>query len=250
MIQKILLMMGAALSLGIAEVKELKYEVLEEITRSKKGFTQGFFILEGKLYESTGGYGSSLIRRFDLKTQEVEVSKALPPDIFAEGLTPYGENEMIQLTWKKGLGIIYDREQVNIIKTFRYKTEGWGITSKGREIVMSDGSSTLYFLDPESLEVSQQRKVTANGAEVKQINELEWVGDFIYANVWLSDDILKINPETGKVVGKFNMKNLFPGRPKNQEAVLNGIAYDKEEDVFYLTGKTWGKMFKVKFLSE
>lgn len=241
-----LLLLLMIISVGSAEVKSLKVEVIEEIERSKRGFTQGFFILEGKLYESTGGYGSSLVRRFDLDSQEEEVSKALPENLFGEGLTSFKEDQMIQLTWKKGLGIIYDREEINVVKTFRYETEGWGITSRGDEVVMSDGSAYLFFLDPESLTVSKEVKVTKGGVDLEHLNELEWVGEFIYANVWLTDEIVKINPETGEVVGSLDCKHIYKGKPKDRDAVLNGIAYDAEEEVFYLTGKKWTKMFKVK----
>lgn len=242
---KILFLTLLMVSAGMAEVKALKMEVIKEIERSKRGFTQGFFILDGKLYESTGGYGSSLVRRFDLASQEVEVSKALPENLFAEGLTPFREDQMIQLTWKKGLGIIYDREEINVVKTFRYDTEGWGITAQGDQVVMSDGSAHLFFLDPESLKVSKKVMVTKDGIAVKHLNELEWVGEYIYANVWLTDEIVKINPKTGEVVGSLDCKHLFKGKPNDRDAVLNGIAYDAEEGVFYLTGKKWSKMFKV-----
>lgn len=243
------LLSGLVLTLQIsAEVKALKCEVLEEITRAKKGFTQGFFILDGKLYESTGGYGSSLIRRYDLKTQNIELSKRLPKHLFGEGLTPFLSNKMIQLTWKKGLGIIYDREAINIIKTFRYPTEGWGITTQGNKILMSDGTSKLYYLDPETFQQGKTIKVTKDGVPIENINELEWVEGFIYANIWMSDEIVKIDPNTGNVVATIDCSKLHKNRSVDKQAVLNGIAYDFDEKVFYLTGKRWPTMYKVRFL--
>ena len=233
-----------------AEVPVLKYEVLQEVERSKKGYTQGFYIDEGILYESTGGYGSSQIRSFDLKTQKVIESKPLPKHLFAEGLTPYGDDAMIQLTWKAGLGIVYDKESINVRKVFRYKTEGWGITTKGKQIVMSDGSDTLTFLDPETLAPEHQIKVTMDGEPVHRLNELEWVDESIWANVWMTDEIVQISPKTGEVLAKVDCSNLLKGRrPRNRNAVLNGIAYDAREKVFWLTGKMWPTLYKVKFTS-
>jgi len=230
------------------EVSILKCEILEEVSRAKKGYTQGFYIEDGVLYESTGGYGSSLIRSMDLKTQQVKVSKPLPNHLFAEGLAPYGEDAMIQLTWKAGLGIIYDRESINVRKVFKYSTEGWGIATKGTKVVMSDGSDSLTFLDPQTLTPVRQLKVTLEGQPVERLNELEWVEDTIWANVWMTDVIVGISPETGKVLAKVDCANLLEGkRPRDRNAVLNGIAYDSEEKVFWLTGKRWPTMYKVRF---
>jgi len=229
------------------EVEKLKPVVIEEIPRKHIGFTQGFFILDGKLYESTGLYGKSKIRRIDLKTQELEISKDLPKHIFAEGLTPIGDGQMIQLSWQAKTGIVYDRDKLNISKVFKYETEGWGITSKGKEIVMSDGSNLLYFLDPETYQVSKKVPVTRDGNALEDLNELEWVGDFIYANVWMTDEIVKIAPKTGHVIATIDCSALLPDRPRNEDAVLNGIAYNFDEKVFYLTGKLWPMIYKVRF---
>jgi len=228
-------------------VESLTVKVLEEIPRKHIGFTQGFFILDGKLYESTGLYGKSKIRRINLKTQELEISKDLPKHIFAEGLTPIGDNQMIQLTWQAKKGIIYDREKLNITKVFSYETEGWGITSHGDQIVMSDGSSQLRFLDPETLQVTKTITVTKAGKEIEHLNELEWVDGYIYANIWMRDEIIKIDPETGKVIASIDCSALLPERPLNKDAVLNGIAYDQEEKAFYITGKLWPVIYKVEF---
>ncbi len=232
----------------VAEVEQLTYQVLEDIDRSKKGYTQGFFIKDGKLYESTGGYGSSLVRRFDLHTQEVELSKPLPADYFGEGIAAFGEDEMLQLTWRKGVGIVYDRESISFKRIFRYGTEGWGITTQGDQIVMSDGTDKLHFLNSETFQKEQELLVTKDGEKLEHLNELEWVGEHIYANIWLTDEIVKIDSTTGNVVATIDCKGLFKKRPKLKDAVLNGIAYDAKEEVFYLTGKTWSKMFKVKFV--
>ena len=190
-----------------------------------------------------------MIRRFDLKTQAVEVSKKLPETIFGEGITPFGEDKIIQLSWKKGLGIVFDRESINILETFRYKTEGWGITAKGDRLVMSDGSAKLFFLNPESYEVLSELTVTKDGKEITRLNELEWVDQYIYANVWQTNEIVQIDPESGFVTASIDCSNLEKKRPQSSDAVLNGIAYDQSEKVFYLTGKTWKNMYKVKFSS-
>ncbi len=228
-------------------VESLRIKVLEEIPRKHIGFTQGFFILGGKIYESTGLYGKSKIRRIDLKTQELEISKDLPAHIFAEGLTPIGENQMIQLSWQAKKGIIYDREKLNITKVFSYETEGWGITSQGDQIVMSDGSAQLRFLDPEDFRVTKTITVTKAGKEIEHLNELEWVEGYIYANIWMQDEIIKIDPSTGQVIASIDCSALLPNRPLNKDAVLNGIAYDHTEKVFYLTGKLWPVIYQVEF---
>jgi len=213
---------------SFAEVTQLECNVLETIKRSKRGYTQGFFIEDGKLYESTGGYGYSLIRRFDLKSQEVELSKKLPDE-------------------RKGLGIVFDKEKLNIRETFKYKTEGWGITAQGDRLVMSDGSAKLYFLDPKTYQPISELTVTKDGEKMKKLNELEWVEDRIYANVWMTDEILQIDPESGVVTASIDCSKLERKRPPSRDAVLNGIAYDKSEKVFYLTGKTWKNMYRVRF---
>jgi len=230
------------------KVKQLRLEVLKEIPRKHIGFTQGLFILDGKLYESTGLYGKSKIRRIDLKTQRLEAGKDLPKEIFAEGLAPLPNGKMAQLSWRSKVGLIYDRKSLNVEKAFKYNTEGWGLATKDEQVVMSDGSDVLQFLHPTSLKVINKIKVTKEGKSVKDINELEWVGHFIYANVWMKDEIIKIDPETGKVIASIDCSKIYPNRPKDPDAVLNGIAYDDDEEVFYITGKLWKNLYKVKFV--
>jgi len=235
------------------EVESLQVEVLERHERKHVGFTQGLFILNGKLYESTGLYGESQIRRMDLRTEEMELSKQLPDHIFAEGLAPVGEGQMVQLTWKAKTGIVYDREELNIVKVFKYDTEGWGIASNGaagEQIVMSDGTATLRFLQPGSYEVTHHITVTRDGQPVDKLNELEWVDGYLYANVWMSNEILKIAPASGKVVATIDCTALRPAGLRNPDAVLNGIAYDPSEQVFYITGKLWPVWYKVRFVPE
>ena len=232
------------------EVKTMIPEVIKEIPRKHKGFTQGLFILEGKLYESTGLYGKSKVRRIDLATQKLELSKDLPANIFAEDLTPLADGRMVQITWQAKTGIVYDREHINISSIFQYETEGWGIASAGEQLVMSDGSDKLTFLDSKSFEVLRVQSVTKNGKPVEKLNELEWVGDHLYANVWMSDKIVKIAPKTGKVVASIDCSALLPQRPRNQDAVLNGIAYDSQTQSFYLTGKLWPAFFQVRFVEK
>lgn len=227
--------------------EQLKCKVLEEMTRPYRGFTQGLFIDAGKLYESTGGYGTSLVRRIDLKSQKIEVSKDLPNQYFGEGLAPFGDNKMIQLTWKSGQALVLDRENINVEKVFRYQTEGWGIATQKERMVMSDGSSKLTFMDPENFHPLKKISITKNGKPVELLNELEWVGDHIYANVWMTDEIVKIDSETGKVVASIDCRGLLK-KTLSSDAVLNGIAYDHSTQTFYITGKLWPKIFKVEFI--
>jgi len=223
-------------------------EIVEELARSQAGFTQGLFITDGKLYESTGLYGKSSIRRFDLESGELEVSKPLPKHLFAEGFTAQGTDKAVQLTWQEHIGIVYERASLNILKVFEYPMEGWGITNQGEALVMSDGSSSLYFLNPKTYQVEKKMEVTYQGSPLKKLNELEWVGDYIYANIWMSDQIAKINAQSGVVEMLYDCRSLYQPRPRDSDAVLNGIAYCPEEQLFYLTGKTWKKVYKVRFI--
>ncbi len=231
----------------LGEVELLSCEVIREIPRKHHGFTQGLFILDGKLYESCGLYGQSLIRRIDLAGQSLELSKSLPDHIFAEGLTPIGDQQMVQITWQEKTAIVYDREHINVQKVFKYETEGWGIAHSGDQLVMSDGSSTLTFRSPQTFQPLKRVQVTLNGSPVKKLNELEWVNGYIYANVWHEDYIVKIQPESGKVVAIIDCSQLLRKPLSDSEAVLNGIAYDASSNTFYLTGKLWPSLFQVRF---
>jgi len=212
-------------------------------------FTQGLEYHDGYLYEGTGRYGKSSVRKVDLATGEVLQIHHLDSKYFGEGITIFN-SRLIELTWMSHLGFIYHLADFSPIKTFRYPTEGWGLTNDGRRLIMSDGSATLYFLDPETLEITGRIKVTFNETPVTQLNELEYIRGAVYANVFQTNYIVAIDPRTGRVTRWIDLSGLSDqaGVTFNPEAVLNGIAYDPNTDRMFVTGKLWGKLFQIELV--
>jgi glutamine cyclotransferase len=208
-------------------------------------FTQGLAYRDGVLYEGTGLYGGSALRETRLETGEVVRSQSLPPQLFGEGIALW-EDRLVQLTWRSGIGLVWDLENLTVAETFVYPTEGWGITSDGRSLIMSDGSSILRFLDPETFRVTGTVEVLAEGAPLQKLNELEYVEGLIYANVWETEMIAIISPETGVVVGWIDLSGLLTEEERLRAGVLNGIAYDPENDRLLVTGKLWPKIFQIE----
>ncbi|MGH6970448.1 MAG: glutaminyl-peptide cyclotransferase, partial [Caulobacteraceae bacterium] len=205
-------------------------------------FTEGLFYLNGDLYESVGLTGRSAIRRVDLATGKVLRSRALPTDFFGEGIVPW-RGRIVQLTWRRQLGFVYDLKTFDLLKTFSYPGEGWALTTDGRRLIMSDGTPRLRFLDPTTLRQTGSLLVTADGVPVKNLNELEWVNGEIFANVWLTDRIARIDPKSGDVVGWIDVTDLVDPRwaAADRDAVPNGIAYDAAGNRLFVTGKLWPK---------
>jgi len=221
------------------------YEVVETYPHDPKAFTQGLIFDRGDLYESTGLNGQSTIRKVDLETGEVLEVKDLDDRYFAEGMTLW-KDRLIQLTWVSKVGFVYDRQTLEQIATFTYPTQGWGLTHDGKELIMSDGSSVLYFLDADTYELVREIEVMDNGTSVAQLNELEFVNGEILANIWMSDRIARIDPKTGQVKGWIDLTGIYEPKTANkQDAVLNGIAYDEKEDRLFVTGKLWSKLFEI-----
>lgn len=211
-------------------------------------YTQGLLLYQGDLYESTGQYGESTLREVDLGTGDVLKMIHLSDDYFGEGLARVG-NELIQLTWHAGLAFVYDIDTFEQLRTVEYEGEGWGLCYDGESLYMTNGSAILHRRDPQTLEVLESHEVTVDDEPVRNLNELECVGDAVYANVYQSDRILRIDKATGHVLAEFDGSVLIPegGRPRSVGAVLNGIAYDPDQGTFYVTGKRWPTMFEVRF---
>jgi glutamine cyclotransferase len=221
------------------------YRVVRTYPHDPGAFTQGLVYEKGFLYESTGLQGKSSLRRVDPATGRVVQKLDLPAQYFGEGLTLWG-NRLIQLTWKSGIGLVYDKRTFRLIRRFRYPTEGWGITHNGRHLIMSDGSDTLYFLDPRTFREEKRLTVRDQNIPVRNLNELEWVKGEIYANVYLTERIVRISPETGAVLGWIDLAGISRlMNPAIIRDVLNGIAYDQERDRLFVTGKFWPALFEI-----
>ena len=227
----------------------LGYQIVNVYPHSSLAFTQGLVYDEGVLYEGTGLYGRSSLRRVDLETGRVLQQTHLDRTLFGEGVALW-KDRIIQLTWQSGLGLVYGKENLAGICNFSYQTEGWGITTDNKSLIMSDGTDILHILDPESFAEKGQILVTANGTPLKGLNELEYIKGQIYANVWPTNWIVIISPEGGEVKGKIDLHGILQENeiPGHKVDVLNGIAYDAREDRLFVTGKLWPKLFEIKLL--
>lgn len=222
------------------------YTVVRSFPHDTGAFTEGLFYQDGYLYESTGELGQSTIRKVDLKSGETVQRENLPAQYFGEGIVGWG-GRLIQLTWKSGTGFVYDLDSFTLKQTFSYPGEGWALTRDKHHIYMSDGSSVLRVLDPESLKATGSIMVTADGRPVDSLNELEWVDGEIYANLWLTNRIARIDPRNGHVVGWIDLSGLLDtGQlPEPGDDVLNGIAYDASHRRLFVTGKRWPRLFEI-----
>ncbi len=208
-------------------------------------FTQGLFYADGFLYESTGLKGESSLRKVDLKTGKVIRKINLAENYFGEGIT-LCNHKIILLTWQNKKGFVYDQDTFELISEFSYPTEGWGITSDGEYLIMSDGTETLYFLNPDDYSLVKKIKVSAAGQTIKKLNELEYVNGKIYANIWEENKIAVIDPD-GTVVGWIDLEGLISEKECSQKiGVPNGIAYNTAEEKLYVTGKHWCKLFELE----
>ena len=223
-------------------ITQYEIEILNTEEHDNEAFTQGFLFHQGKLYESTGRYDESTLREVNLQG-DVLRSVNLSSEVFGEGLTVHN-NTLVQLTWKSGVAYIWDIETLTLVGNFSYQDEGWGICSDGNNLVMSNGSSDLTIRNPDDFSVIQTVSVTFNGSPLPELNELECVGDLVYANVWHWESIFIINMTSGNVVGTIDASSLFP---EPSPGVLNGIAYDSGNNTFWITGKNWPTMYQVIF---
>jgi glutaminyl-peptide cyclotransferase len=228
-------------------VRSLRVEVLRTLPHDTTAFTQGLLWWDGVLYESTGQYGRSELRRIDpvtgRATQRVDISRAY----FGEGLARVG-SRLIMLTWKAQRALVHDLASFDQLSTFRYRGEGWGLCHDGARLIMSDGTDVLTFRDPESFEAAGQVRVTLRGRPLMELNELECVRGDVFANVWQEDYLVRIDPASGRVTHQIDAAGLLTRSESLGVDVLNGIAHDPGTDTFYLTGKWWPKMFEVQFV--
>lgn len=225
------------------------FEVVQSWPHDPKAFTQGLVYRDGKLYEGTGLNGQSSLREVELETGAVLRKHDLSQEYFGEGVDLF-KGRLYQLTWRSHVGFIYDAATFQQVGQFNYPTEGWGLTDDGTSLILSDGTSTLRFLDPQTLAVQRSLTVTDDGREVSQLNELEYIKGEVYANVWMTDQIARIDPATGKVTGWINLGGLLEDEDRTgNEDVLNGIAYDSAQDRLIVTGKRWPKMFQIHVVS-
>lgn len=224
------------------------YEVLARFPHDPNAYTQGLLIHDGLFYESTGTYGNSSLRVVQPETGEVLRNRPLDERYFGEGLTLLND-KLYQLTWKENTGFIYDRASLELVGTWNYDTEGWGLTTDGTHLIMSDGSADLRWIDPETFEVVRMLTITQDGQPVARLNELEWVESEIYANVYTTETILRINPETGEVLTVLDMSGLMPEANKaDTNEVLNGIVYDDATKRLYVTGKRWDVLYEIRLI--
>jgi glutamine cyclotransferase len=215
----------------------------------RAAFTQGLVFEDGMLYEGTGLNGQSTLRRVDLWSGEVLQFYALSPEYFGEGITIW-EGRIVQLTWKSGQGFVYDKGSFELLDSFAYPTEGWGITHDGARLIMSDGTSTLYFWDPDTFEEVGSLDVYDSAVPVTRLNELEYIRGMVYANIWQTDFIAIIDPNTGEVAAWIDLRGLLqPEDLVEPVDVLNGIAYDADGERLFVTGKLWPKVFEVELIS-
>ena len=221
------------------------YRIINTFPHDRNAFTQGLFYYDGLLYEGTGETGSNL-REVELSTGRILRQLNLDPSLFGEGITLY-QDRIYQVTWTSQVGFVYDRSTFRQINKIYYQTQGWGLTTLDDKIVMSDGTNTLYFIDPEMFNVVSRREVYDNEKKVDQLNELEYINGEIWANIWNTDLIARIDPGSGKVIAYIDLQGILNDpQVDTRENVLNGIAYDKDNKRIFVTGKNWPRLFEIK----
>jgi len=224
------------------------YKIKNSWPHDRRAYTQGLIFLNGILWESTGQYGSSSLRKVELKTGKVIKQIPVPQKYFAEGMTVFN-NKVFQLTWQEHKGFIYDSVTFQKQGEFTYTGEGWGLTHDGESLIMSDGTNGIRFLDPATLQTKRIISVLDAGEPVEQLNELEYINGEIYANIYQTDRIARIEPKSGKIVGWIDLTGLLKSKDRTgEEDVLNGIAYDEAGKRLFVTGKMWPKLFEIEIV--
>jgi glutaminyl-peptide cyclotransferase len=220
--------------------------VVHVFPHDRDAFTQGLVFHEGNFLESTGEVGHSSLRRVEIDTGKVLQNVDVSPPYFAEGITLL-KGKIYQLTWQHQRGFVYDALTFEKTDEFNYTGEGWGLTNDGQSLILSDGTNQIRFIDPDNFQVTKTVAVVDGHTAVVEINELEYIQGEIYANIWHANRIARIDPKTGKVVGWINLAGLLtPGEVQDEEAVLNGIAYDETNNRLFVTGKLWPKLFEIR----
>lgn len=221
------------------------YTVVRTLPHDPGAFTQGLQFVNGVFYEGTGLNGRSSIRKVKIDNGEVLQHHDLSPEYFGEGITVMG-SELFQITWQSGVGFVYDLASFKPRRRFKYPGEGWGLTSDGTHLIMSDGTDVLRVIEPASFRERGRVRVTAGGRPVDRLNELEYVKGEVYANVWQTEYVARIDPKTGRVTGWIDFSGLLTPRERLSVDVLNGMAYDSATDRLFVTGKLWPKVFEVR----
>ena len=231
--------------------KQYTYKVIQVYPHDPKAYTQGLLFDNGFLYESTGIKGESTLRKVNLQTGVPVMKIDIPPDIFGEGLALV-DDKLIQLTWQDQIAFVYQKSDFKLLKRINYQIrEGWGLTYDGKHLLMTDGTATLYFLDKEYLTEAHRIEVCDHNGKVQQLNELEYINGELWVNVYYSDDILRIDPKTGVVLGRIDMTGLLKSSDKDVDTnVLNGIAFDEKTGKIYVTGKNWPKLFEIQVIAK
>ena len=225
---------------GNSNTTYYSYIVVNTFPHDANAFTEGLIYFDGFLYESTGLNGESSLRCVDLATGNIVLKTALSQEFFGEGIAIV-DDRIIQLTWESHIGFVYNKTSFVLLDNFTYPTEGWGLTYDGKHLIMSDGSDTLFFLDKETFQQIKQIHVHEDNTSIVNLNELEYVNGEIYANIWRQQRIAIINPETGQIRAYIDLATLQGPTSSSSEAVLNGIAYDAEEQRLFITGKYWSQ---------
>jgi len=225
------------------------YTVVRTYPHDRTAFTQGLQFVDGFLYEGTGLNGRSTIRKVKLETGEVIQSRPVPAQYFGEGIVVW-KDTLIELTWRSQIALVYDRESFAPRRTFAYAGEGWGLTHDGTSLIMSDGSDALRFLDPSTFAERRRIHVTAGGVPLRDLNELEYVNGQIFANVWQTDYIARIAPDSGRVVGWIDLTGILPAAERAGTDVMNGIAYDAARRRWFVTGKLWPRLFEISLVQK
>jgi glutamine cyclotransferase len=228
-------------------VVNYSYRIVNTYPHDRNAFTQGLFFLNGSLYESTGQVGQSTIRKVHFEDGRVLQSVPIPPGLFGEGITNFG-NEIVSITWQGGNGYRWDLTSLRRTGEWHYEGEGWGLTQNGTDIIMSDGTSAIRFLDPVTLAERRRITVTIQGAELTELNELEYVNGEIYANIWQTPRIARIDPATGRVTGIIDLSGIARENTTSQDAVLNGIAWDAQHNRLFVTGKLWPHLYEIQLV--
>lgn len=225
-----------------------RYEVVNVFPHDPQAYTQGLVYEDGFLYEGTGQRGKSSLRKILLQTGELSASLNLPPDLFGEGVCIFGD-KIFQLTWTSKIGFVYDKKSFKYQNQIKYSTQGWGITTDGKILIMSDGTNYLYFLEPKYFSQLSKIEVFDDKGPVQNLNELEYINGIVYANIFMSDLIALIDPGNGKVLAYIDCKGLLKKEDKHSELdVLNGIAYDNKNSRLFITGKNWPKLFEIRII--
>ena len=223
------------------------YQIVRVYPHDPSAFTQGLQFVSGVFYEGTGLNGRSSIRRVELDTGKVLQRRDIAPQYFGEGITLF-KSDLVELTWQSHVAFVYDGTTFEPKKQFSYRGEGWGLTQDGSSLIMSDGTDELRYLDPATFAEKRRLKVTAAGAPLRNLNELEYVKGEILANIWQTDYVARISPSSGKVTAYIDLRGLLTPAERASTDVLNGIAYDESRDRLFVTGKLWPKVFEIKIV--